>query len=153
MRGKPPCYPRREDSGTAEPIVDGARILRAAFVRVRDGHGHALRSPEDVQVLPVPQRGPRCVAQLLAFAYEIERRIADGDVADRAAVARELGVTRARITQILDLALLAPDVQEEILEAEVEPGHDPISERALRWVVRARDWPTQRARWRDLNAV
>jgi len=62
--------------------------------------------------LPAPQRGPRCVARLLA-----------------------------------------PDIQEEILTAEVEPGHDPINEHTLRWVVRARDWPTQRARWRDLNSV
>lgn len=103
--------------------------------------------------MQAPQRGPRRVARLLAFAHETERRIAEDEIADRAAAARELGVTRARLTQILDLGLLAPDIQEEILTAEVEPGHDPINERALRWVVRVRDWPTQRARWRDLNSV
>jgi len=37
-----------------------------------------------------------------------------------------------------------------ILTAEVEPGFQPINEPALRWVVRARDWPTQRVRWREL---
>jgi hypothetical protein len=49
--------------------------------------------------------------------------------------------------------LLAPDIQEEILLAEAGPGFQPINERALRWVVCARDWPTQRRRWRDLNDV
>jgi hypothetical protein len=145
--------PRLNGGSTMEQNADGGLVLRVPFVRVRDGCGYALLSPAEVPVVPVPQRGPRRVARLLAFAHHTERRIADGEIADRAAAARELGVTRARLTQILDLALLAPDIQEEILAGEVEPGYDPINERALRWVVRARDWPTQRDRWRDLQAV
>jgi len=132
---------------------DNGRCLRVGFARIRDGHGFRLALPEAEREVPIPCKLPQRVAQLLAFAHEIERRIEAGEVADRAAFARERGVTRARITQILDLLLLAPDIQEELLLTEIEPGYQPINEHALRWVVRARDWPTQRARWRDLNAV
>jgi hypothetical protein len=134
-------------------VPDDAKRLRAGFVRVRDGHGYklALRVEDGAGgTLGTP---PLRVARLLAFAHRIERRIAASEIADRAAAARELGVTRARLTQILNLTLLAPDIQEAILLAEAGPGFQPINERALRWVVRARDWPTQRRRWRDLNTV
>ena len=136
-----------------ERSADGALVLRVPLVRVREGHGFALRSPEEVRRVPVAQKGPRRVARLLAFAHETERRIMAGEIADRAAAARALGVSRARLTQLLDLALLAPDIQEEIIFDDVAPGHDPINERALRWVLRARNWRTQRERWRDMNAV
>ena len=143
--------PMPDSGGVTERRDDGVVVLRVPFVRVREGHGYALRLPEEVPTAPIPQRGPRRVARLLAFAHDTERRIEAGEIADRAAAARALDVSRARLTQILDLALLTPDIQEEILAAEVEPGYDPINERALRWVLRARDWRTQRARWRELS--
>jgi len=136
-----------------DPPHETGRSLRVPFVRVRDGHGFALVAPEAVVEEVPPGKVPLRAARLLAFAHDIERRIAAGEIASRAAAASLHGVTRARITQILNLLLLAPDIQEEILAAEVEPGHQPINERALRWVVRARDWPTQRARWRDINSL
>ncbi|MDD5308699.1 MAG: hypothetical protein PHU25_15385 [Deltaproteobacteria bacterium] len=134
-------------------VPETGRRIRVGFAKVRDGHGFTLALPTAQVEEAAPARIPLRIARLLAFAHEVERRIAAGEVRNRAAVARELGVSRARITQILDLLLLAPDIQEEILFSEVEPGYHPINEHALRWVVQARDWPTQRARWRDLNAV
>jgi hypothetical protein len=63
-------------------------------------------------------------------------------------MARALGFTRARITQLMDLLLLAPDIQHEILHLEVPPGARPISERALReGVLRLLDWREQRRGW------
>ena len=59
-----------------------------------------------------------------------------------------LGFTRARVTQLMDLTLLAPDIQEEILVAEVEPGWDLVTERGLRAIVRYGDWTEQRSHWR-----
>jgi hypothetical protein len=70
--------------------------------------------------------------------------------ADRAELAGVLGFTRARVTQLMDLTLLAPDIQEEILIAEVEPGRDVVTERA-RAVVRTGDWGAQRERWPSLG--
>lgn len=89
---------------------------------------------------------------MLALAHECEALIAAGVVADRAELAAVLGFTRARVTQLMDLTLLAPDIQEEILVAEVEPGRDPVTEHALRAIVRGVDWMAQRTAWRRMRA-
>lgn len=87
---------------------------------------------------------------MLALAHHLATAIERGVVADRAAVARKLGLTRARITQLLDLTLLAPDVQTRILELEAVDGVEPLRERQLRAVVAAGTWPQQRAAWARL---
>ena len=91
---------------------------------------------------------PLHVAWMLALAHDIVRHIAEGTFADQADAARALGFTRARITQLLDLTLLAPAIQEEILFAEVAPGRDPVTEHSLRAIVRDTEWQGQRAAWR-----
>ena len=53
-------------------------------------------------------------------------------------MARKLGLTRARVTQLLDLTLLAVDIQEQILFAESIDGVETICERALRFAHLAR---------------
>ena len=69
-------------------------------------------------------------------------------------MARALGLTRARATQIMDLLLLAADIQEEILFLEVAPGAQPISERALRnGVLKSLDWLEQRRRWERVRSA
>lgn len=54
-------------------------------------------------------------------------------------------------TQIMDLLLLAVDIQEEILHLEVAPGAQPISERALRYGLRSLMWEEQRRAWKELR--
>ena len=77
-----------------------------------------------------------------------------GEFADYADMARALGFTRARVTQIMDLLLLAADIQEEILFLEIAPGAQPISERALRdGVLKSLDWLAQRRRWAELRGA
>lgn len=73
------------------------------------------------------------------------------DEADRAAVARKLGLTRARVTQLLDLLLLAPDLQAAVLAMEAVDGAEPMSERALRAVAHAGAWTEQRTAWAQEN--
>jgi len=93
---------------------------------------------------------PLRVARMLALAYEFDALIAFGVVADRAELAGVLGFTRSRVTQFLDLTLLAPDIQEEILVTHVEAGRDAITEHALREIVRYLDWSRQRREWARL---
>jgi hypothetical protein len=81
---------------------------------------------------------------MLALAHKIQDAIDRGVVSDRAEVARSLGLTRARITQLLDLTLLAPDLQERILFAEAVDGLETNCERALRTASRALSWDGQR---------
>jgi len=69
-------------------------------------------------------------------------------------MARQLGFTRARVTQLMDLLLLSPEVQEEILFLELPPGALPVSERALReGGLGTIDWQEQRRRWEGLKAA
>ena len=96
-------------------------------------------------------RVPR-VARMLALAHKIDGMIQAGELRDLAHAADTLGLTRARITQIMNLMLLAPAIQEAILELPpVTNGRDPISERALRQIVAESDWTKQRSLWDEVN--
>lgn len=92
-----------------------------------------------------PGRVPR-VAKLMALAIKFEQMVRDGVVADYAELARLGHVTRARMTQIMNLLHLAPEIQEELLFLPpVEKGRDPVTERELRTVGRFSDWSQQRS--------
>src|SRR5262249_22288005 len=100
------------------------------------------------------RRYPARIARQLALAHALQRRVDTGEFADYADMARALGFTRARITQIMDLILLAADIQEGILHLEMAPGAQPVSERALRdGVLKSLHWPEQRRRWDALRAA
>lgn len=95
-----------------------------------------------------PSRLPR-VTKLMALAIRFDQLIRDGEVKDYADIARLGHVTRARVTQIMNLLLLAPDIQQAILLLPpVVVGADPIGERELRPVTAMVDWRRQRAEWR-----
>jgi len=116
-------------------------VVTGQFHRVQRGHGKRfVQEPP-----PGPVRRPARVAVMLALAHKIQQAIDGGAVRDRAEVARRLGFTRARITHLLDLTLLAPDVQEQVLDLEAVDGVEPISERELRKVAHAGSWREQRA--------
>ena len=96
-------------------------------------------------------RLPRIV-RLLALAHHIERRVRSGELDDFAAAARAYGLTRARVTQIVNLTLLAPAIQEEILAmGPVTVGRDRITEKALRAVVAEPEWERQTTIWNSLD--
>ena len=82
-----------------------------------------------------PGRVPR-IARLMALAIRFDGLVRDGVVADQAELARLGHVTRARVTQIMNLLHLAPDIQENLLFLPlVYGGRDPIQEQRLRSVV------------------
>jgi hypothetical protein len=111
--------------------------------------------------LDIPRRGrrqdmetpPRAlrVARLLALAIKFEGQIRAGTIRDYAELARLGHVSRARVTQIMDLILLAPDIQEEILFLAIRQGRDPISRRHLHPITLTASWRKQRRLWRDLK--
>jgi hypothetical protein len=78
---------------------------------------------------------------MLARAHH-QSAIDRGLVADQAAVACKLGLTQ--VTQLLDLLMLAPDIQEALLFGDGGTGQ---AERRLRAVVAAGEWGKQRAAW------
>ncbi len=94
---------------------------------------------------PVPVGRLSRVTRLLALAHTINGRIRSGEIRDWAEAARLTGVTRARMTQIAKLLLLAPQIQGGILNLpNVTRGPDPVTERALRMAVAEVDWRNQK---------
>lgn len=88
---------------------------------------------------------PLRVARTLALAHVFRELIDARVVRDQTELASLTGFTRARITQILDLTLLAPDIQESLLRAALAPGQRGVAERDLRAANRCMLWPAQRA--------
>ena len=81
-------------------------------------------------------RVPR-IARLMALALRFEQLVRSGAVRDYAELARLGPVSRARITQIMNLLNLAPEIQEEILFlAPVLKGRDPIHLENLQGLAR-----------------
>jgi hypothetical protein len=90
------------------------------------------------------------VSRLMALAVRFDGLIHDGVVTDQAELARLGHVTRARLTQIMNLLTLAPDIQEEVLFLPpTEKGRDAISERDCRPIAAEWDWREQRRMWRE----
>ena len=81
----------------------------------RRGHG-ARREVDPGPKLPQPDPGrvPR-IARLMALALRFDEYLRTGQVADHAALAEHGLVSRARISQIMNLLNLALDIQEAIL--------------------------------------
>ncbi len=117
--------------------------------------GVAGRKEVNVGLEPVAaavERGrvPR-VARLMALAIRFDTLVRRGEVDSHADLARLGQVTRARISQIMDLLCMAPDIQEEILFLPlIERERDAISEHELRVVCAVADWREQRRRWRAM---
>lgn len=60
-------------------------------------------------------------------------------------MARKLGLTRTRVTQLFGLLMLAADLQEQVLALETVDGAEPMAERGLRDVAHAGTWTELRA--------
>jgi hypothetical protein len=86
----------------------------------------------------------------MALAIRFEQLIRDGVVADQAELARLGHVSRARLTQIMNLLHLAPDIQEDVLFLPVAiRGRDALTERTMRAIGAETDWRLQRQIWRE----
>jgi DNA invertase Pin-like site-specific DNA recombinase len=132
---------------------------RRVSVELRDG------SPFDY-VLPVPVRpgvqgraGKRTapariprISRLMALALRFEGLLADGTVRSYRELAEVGHVSRPRLSQIMQLAQLAPDIQEQLLflPPTIE-GPDRVFERNVRSLARVLDWEKQKELFRILE--
>ena len=122
-------------------------------LHVRNGRKgrRTLREGESPPV--VTGRVPR-VSRLMALALRFEELLASGEIVDQADLARLAQVTRARVTQIMNLRLLAPDIQEELLLLPpIERGRAPLTVMQLQPIAGESDWKRQRSMWEDLKAA
>lgn len=123
---------------------------------VRGGPGRLAQLREGTAPLkPTPTAQPARVARLVAVAHHVEDLVRSGTVRDYAQVARLVGITRSRASQIVGLLLLAPDIQEHLLfmERRTGPGREPLTERDLRPIALITDWTKQRAEFGKLMAA
>jgi hypothetical protein len=111
-------------------------------IQVRHGRGFTSQAP----LLRLPVRRPARVAVMLAIAHTIDAAISAGRLRDQRDAAQRLGLTPPRITQLLALLQLAPDLQERVLFLEAVDGLEPLTERDLRPLTRLLCWDDQRAR-------
>jgi hypothetical protein len=97
-----------------------------------------------------PGRVPR-ISRLLALAHRLDELVRTGVIADYATLAELTHVSRARISQILNLLALAPGIQETLLFLpRTVRGRDPIHLRQLQPLAAVLDWEQQRALWQGL---
>lgn len=114
-----------------------------------------MPAPQPTERPPAPPRGriPR-LSRLMALAIKCDGAVARGEVQDFAELARTGHVTRARMSQVMNLVNLAPDIQEEILFLPATTkGRAPITEAAVRKIACQPLWNRQRAHWRALRPV
>lgn len=129
--------------------------IERPFQITTSDHGRKVVAPKPTSE-PTPLKSPPQpvgriprITRLMALAIKLDGYVRDGVVTDYAELARLGHVTRARVTQIMDLNLLAPDIQEAILkQPRTARGRDPIRERHLRRVLREVRWSHQRKWWR-----
>ena len=117
------------------------------------GRGKPRRNTRAAQEAPTP-RIPR-ITRLMALAIKFQDMVDRGVVRDYADLARLGYVTRARLTQIMNLLLLAPDIQAEIVAWS--DGHTEeypeIAERHLRRLTQIPAWRLQRQLWNELRSA
>ena len=106
--------------------------VRTRVVRPVRGTKRDAPYPPDVR------KAPSRIARLLALAYYLESAVGEGELRAYAEAARRLGVSRARVAQVLGLLSLSARLQERILSGELV-----ISERRLRPALSELCWKAQ----------
>jgi hypothetical protein len=117
----------------------------------RYGHGSRKEMRYGVEATPLPPgRVPR-VSRLMALALRLEELVRRGPISSYTELASLGQVTRARVSQIMNLLSLAPDIQEALLFLPPTlRGRDPILLADLMPIAATPDWRKQRRLWRQL---
>jgi hypothetical protein len=142
----------KDAAGTpeAEPPARGVTLCVPTHVAAPS---HALVLREGPKPTLPRGRIPR-VARLLALAHHFDELLATGAVETQAELAALAKLTPARVTQIMNLLGLAPDLQEAIFFLPpVSGGRPAVSERHLQQVLKTLVWSEQREQWVAIRSV
>jgi len=114
------------------------------------GRGSRKRPSPDQGCPTEAGRVPR-LCRLMGLAIRFGELMRSGEVTSYAELAGLGRVSRARMTQIMSLLWLAPDIQEEVLFLPgTVKGRDRVQLQHLLPIAAKPDWHKQRARWKDL---
>jgi hypothetical protein len=107
--------------------------------------------PNPTSVDPDAGKVPR-VARLMALAIHFDGLLRQGLARDQADLARLGQVTQARMSQVMSLLNLAPDIQEELLFLPpVTKGRPDVILADLLPVAKEWEWGRQRSMWKRLS--
>jgi hypothetical protein len=150
--GQPPAAYRAQTVEVAlgpSPTFPTGRVgtltRRARADRVVSGAPHGRGKPKR----PRETKTPR-VVELLRKAHTWREPLDSGQVANRAEIARREGVTRTRVTQVLRLLRLTPQIREHILSMPGAVRRAAVTEHALRPIAQIGDRKRQLAEFQDL---
>jgi hypothetical protein len=101
--------------------------------------------------IPIQRKLPR-ITRLMALAIHFDEMLRTGVVSDMIELAHRAKVSQPRMTQILALNLLAPEIQKALLELPPQSkGKSNIHEKRLRSLTSINDWEIQRSLWTTLK--
>lgn len=118
----------------------------------RESHGRRRVAPAKTEPTPVAAGSIPRISRLMAVAIRLEGLLLSGKVCDVTELACLGHVTQPRMSQILNLTLLAPDIQEELLFLpRITEGKAAIHEKMLRPISGEVDWSKQREMWQSIK--
>ena len=119
----------------------------AVRARTRESAPQSKATPKPPSCRQVPR-----ITRLMALAIKFQDMVDRGEVRDYADIARLGYVTRARVTQIMNLLNLAPEIQEEVLWMNELCVHNAaVCERKMRSLAQISCWREQRPLWRKMK--
>lgn len=132
--------------------MNGFTIERKVHFTLGNRTKKVIQEGPPPEPVPTPVGTIPRVSRLMALAIRFDRLIREGEITDQAGLARLGKVSRARVTQIMNLLQLAPDIQEAILFLpRTVKGRDAIREGMLRPIAATLYWPDQRRLWKCLT--
>jgi hypothetical protein len=115
--------------------------------RQRDGRQHLRPGPAP----DTPQGKIPRISRLMALAIHCDELLRTDQITNQSELARYASITPARMTQILTLLNLAPDIQEAILLLPgTTKGRGDVQEKDVRTIAVELDWGRQREMWREM---
>jgi DNA invertase Pin-like site-specific DNA recombinase len=123
---------------------DGTRMEQTLAIPARPGSRTEAAAEGSGRI-------PR-VSRLMALAIKFERLVREGKVHSYRELAEAGQISRARMSQIMHLSDLAPEIQEELLFLpKTVTGPDRYTEKRLRQVARCVNWEWQKEQFRALG--
>jgi hypothetical protein len=121
--------------------------------RKRPSHT-SIVPPRNEPARPVDRDShPPRISQVLAMAILHQERLERGEANSYAELAKLANLTRSRVSQMMTLLWLAPDIQEELLDLVEAKARIPIREAELWLIARHLSWGQQRALWDSLKTA
>ncbi|TWU54802.1 hypothetical protein Poly51_35210 [Rubripirellula tenax] len=113
-------------------------------IRPHDANSDNVSKPKP------PARIPR-IARLMALAIHYQEMLRTGEATDMIELSRRAKVSQPRMSQIMALNLLAPDIQTALLDLPPQSKGKPfLHEKRIRPITAMLEWTEQRVAWQQI---